>query len=326
MSPTQPLLYLVTGAAGFIGSRFVESCHRRKISVISVDDQPLFKTRPELASIDFGQVIDREDLWSWLQNQKPQMTAIVHLGAITDTRETDINQLNHLNVFYSQKLWNYASTHQIPFLYASSAATYGDGQLGYEDNEDLIPKLAPLNAYGDSKQKFDCWALDQERSGNHPSSWAGFKFFNVYGFGERHKGFMSSVVLHAYDQIQTSGKVTLFKSHRDGILDGHQKRDFIAVEDVINALHFAIEKPLQRGIYNLGTGKARTFLDLARAVFAALGRPEKIEFIDTPVVLREKYQYFTEARMERFLSQGYPHPLLTLEEGVNRYIRLLNRI
>jgi ADP-L-glycero-D-manno-heptose 6-epimerase len=137
---------------------------------------------------------------------------------------------------------------------------------------------------------------------------------------------MSSVVLHAYDQIQTSGKVTLFKSHRDGILDGHQKRDFIAVEDVINALHFAIEKPLQRGIYNLGTGKARTFLDLARAVFAALGRPEKIEFIDTPVVLREKYQYFTEARMERFLSQGYPHPLLTLEEGVNRYIRLLNRI
>ncbi len=324
MNLSKTTTYLVTGAAGFIGSRFVKSCNAKEIAVISVDDEPLFNSRPELLGINFGTIIDREALWNWLKQESPQISAIIHLGAITDTRETDLAKLNHSNVFYSQKLWTYSATHQIPLVYASSAATYGDGSYGYNDDEQLISQLAPLNAYGDSKQKFDCWVLDQEKHGNSPKIWSGYKFFNVYGYGEGHKGFMSSVVLHAYDQIQTTGKVTLFKSHREGIPDGHQKRDFISVDDVVAALHFALKKPIYRGIYNLGTGRARTFLDLARSVFAALNRPERIEFIDTPVILREKYQYFTEARMERFISQGFSTPLRSIEEGVREYIDQLN--
>ncbi len=325
MNSPRPYPYLVTGAAGFIGARFVESCNRQKIPVISVDETPLFSSRPEHDQIDYGLIVGRENLWDWLETHTPQIGAIIHLGAITDTRETNLDQLNFFNLLYSQRLWECATRHSIPLLYASSAATYGDGKLGYDDDEGLIPQLLPLNAYGDSKQKFDCWALDQERLGNHPPLWSGFKFFNVYGFGERHKDFMSSVVLHAYDQIQASGRVTLFKSHKAGIADGHQKRDFIAVEDVVEALHFAAKKPIQRGIYNLGTGEARTFLDLVRAVFSALGRPEKIEFIDTPEILREKYQYFTEAKMQRFIAQGYSRPLRSLEAGVEEYVRRLKK-
>lgn len=315
--------YLITGAAGFIGARTVESCGRRGIPVISVDDLQVFNLRPEHKGLDFGIQIDREELFDWLEKNHPKLGAIIHLGAITDTRESDLKRLNHFNLNYSQALWSYASTHQVPFLYASSAATYGDGKLGYDDNEAIIPQLQALNAYGDSKQKFDLWALEQERQGNHPPYWSGYKFFNVYGFGERHKDFMASVVLHAYDQMMTSGEVTLFKSHREGIPDGHQKRDFVSVEDIVEALHFAIEKPIRRGIYNLGTGQARTFLDLARAVFKALNRPEQIRFIDMPVILRDKYQYFTEAKMDRFRAQGYTRPFSTLEEGVTRYVHRL---
>lgn len=321
----QSLPYLVTGAAGLIGSRFVQSCNERGIPVISVDVESLFKSRLEHQGIHFGKIVDRDQIWKWLNEHSPQLGAIVHLGAITDTRETDLDQLNALNYFYTQSLWKYATLHPTPFLYASSAATYGDGRQGYDDDESCIPNLVALNAYGDSKQRFDCWALEQEKQNKSPRIWSGYKFFNVYGHGERHKNFMASVVLHSYDQIQSSGKVTLFRSHKAGISDGHQKRDFIAVEDVVNALHFGIEKPIQRGIYNLGTGQARTFLDLARAVFSALGRPEKIEFIDTPEILREKYQYFTEAKMTRLKAQGYTQPFRSLEEGVQDYVQRLEK-
>jgi ADP-L-glycero-D-manno-heptose 6-epimerase len=315
--------YLVTGAAGFIGSRFVESCNQQGISMISVDQKSHFQDRNEVKNLDFGQIVDLNDLSNWLENHKPRLDAIIHLGAITDTRELDQALLKRLNLDYSKSLWNYASKHEIPFNYASSAATYGDGLLGYDDQESSISLLKPLNAYGESKRLFDLWALEEEKKGNHPPSWSGFKFFNVYGFGERHKGFMSSVVLHAYDQIQSQGKVTLFRSHRDGIADGYQKRDFVSVEDVVRVLHFAVKKPIHRGIFNLGTGQARPFIDLAKAVYSALGIPPQIEFVDTPVSIRDKYQYFTEAKMDRLRAEGYTPPFTSLEEGVKNYISRL---
>jgi ADP-L-glycero-D-manno-heptose 6-epimerase len=315
--------YLITGAAGFIGARFVETCQARGISVISVDEKLNFKTRTEIRGLHYGQEIDLNDLFDWLPTHPLQLDAIIHLGAISDTRESNLEHLQRLNVDYSKNLWNYATAKKIPFIYASSAATYGDGAQGYDDDEQLISQLKPLNAYGESKRTFDLWALDQEKKGNHPPSWAGFKFFNVYGFGERHKGFMSSVVLHSYDQILKTGKVVLFKSHREGIADGYQKRDFVSVEDVNEVIHFALHKPIRRGIFNLGTGQARPFIDLARSVFQALRVPENLEFIDTPLSIRDKYQYFTEAKMDRLRSEGYQKPFLTLEEGVNRYIRRL---
>jgi ADP-L-glycero-D-manno-heptose 6-epimerase len=184
-------------------------------------------------------------------------------------------------------------------------------------------ELLPLNLYGASKLKFDLWAVHQDQHGACPPHWSGFKFFNVYGFGERHKGSMASVILHGHDQVNQKGSIRLFKSHKEGIADGHQKRDFIFVDDVVKVLHFAIEKPIKRGIYNLGTGKARTFLDLARAVFAAMGRPEKIDFMDTPESLRDKYQYFTEAKMDKLRAQGYTQPFTSLEDGARAYLQRL---
>jgi ADP-L-glycero-D-manno-heptose 6-epimerase len=186
--------------------------------------------------------------------------------------------------------------------------------------------LKPLNPYGQSKQDFDVWALEQERRGHHPPAWTGLKFFNVYGFGERHKGRMASVVLHAFDQIQGQGFVNLFRSHRTGIADGHQARDFVLVDDVVNAIAAMLERPPARGIFNLGSGAARTFLDLARAVFAALDRPADIRFIDTPVDLRQQYQYFTEARMTRLREAGFARHPTDLEAGVRRYVARLTRV
>ncbi len=323
MSQSKASTYLVTGAAGFIGSSFVDSCNQRNIRVISVDSKKHFLERTEHQTVRHDQILDRDQLMGWLQSQRPQLQGIVHLGAITDTRETNEELLQRLNLHYSQALWDYASAEKIPFVYASSAATYGDGILGYDDDENEIAKLSPLNLYGESKHKFDLWALKQEKNHNQPPHWCGFKFFNVYGFGERHKGFMSSVVFQSFNQIQELNKATLFKSHRPDIPDGFQKRDFIFIDDVIEVLHFAIEKPILRGIYNLGTGQARTFLKLTQSVFQALGKPENIFYIDTPLKIRDQYQYFTEAKMDRLRKQGYLQAFTPLEEGVLRYVRRL---
>jgi ADP-L-glycero-D-manno-heptose 6-epimerase len=231
--------------------------------------------------------------------------------------------LRKVNVEYSQKIWEFCTKHSIPLAYASSAATYGAGEQGYADDESRMDRLKPLNPYGESKRLFDVWATEQEKKGNHPPSWSGHKFFNVYGFGERHKRGQASVVLHSYDQILASGGVRLFKSHREGIAHGHQSRDFIHVGDVIDILEFSISHPIRRGIYNVGTGKARTFLDLTRAVFRALGRPEQIEFIDTPEAIRERYQYFTQATTEKLRAAGYTRPFTSLEEGVKKTVAQL---
>lgn len=320
---TPPLL--VTGAAGFIGAAFVADCNRRGVPVISIDRASYFESRTEHAGTDFGQIVDRDELFDWLEREQPALAGVVHLGACSNTMETDEEYLRRVNVEYSQKLWRYCQERKLTFVYASSAATYGDGADGYADDESRVGALQPLNLYGRSKQLFDLWVLEQERAGTQPPAWSGFKFFNVYGPGERHKGKMASVVLHAYDQIQSKGGMQLFKSHKAGIADGEQKRDFISVVDVVAVLRFALEKPIRRGIYNLGTGEARSFLDLARAVFKAMGRAEKIDFVPTPEAIRDKYQYFTQATMERLRVQGYTAQFLSLESGVADYLQKLKR-
>lgn len=319
-------MVLVTGAAGFIGARFVESCNRRGSPVISVDELRFFSERPEHALLDFGTRVDRDELFTWLEaHPQIRISAAVHMGACSDTMQTDVEFLKRVNVEYSQKLWHFCTERKIPFVYASSAATYGDGSQGYDDDESRISELKPLNEYGRSKQIFDTWALAQDRQGHAPPAWSGWKFFNVYGFGERHKGRMASVILHSYDQIAKTGRARLFKSHRPGIADGEQKRDFVAVEDVVEVLRFALEKPIRRGIFNLGTGQAQTFLDLVHAVFASQGKTSVIDFIDTPLEIRDKYQYFTEARMEKLRSQGYTRPFMNLREGTRIYLSRLSQ-
>jgi ADP-L-glycero-D-manno-heptose 6-epimerase len=314
---------VVTGAAGFIGARFVESCNRRGVPVVSVDRAASFSERPEHRGLDFGTILDVDELDAWLQATPRDLAGIVHLGACTDTTEMDVDYLRRVNLEYSQRLWRFASAHGVRFVYASSAATYGDGAAGYDDDEGLIPLLRPLNPYGDSKQQFDVWALAEEHAGRRPPAWSGFKFFNVYGFGERHKGKMASVILHAFDQIRADGEVRLFQSHRADFADGAQRRDFVFVEDVVAVLQFALEQPLARGIFNLGSGVSRTFLDLAHATFAALGLPPRVRFIPMPESLRSRYQYATEARMERLRAAGWTAPFTTLEEGARRYVRRL---
>ena len=323
--PLRPLL--VTGAAGFIGARFVESCNARGIPLVSVDLPEAFTTRPEHAGLAWGEIIGRDDLKKALRGELGQreLAGIVHLGACSATTELDEDLLRRNNVEYSQMLWNFAHRRELPLIYASSAATYGAGEQGYADDESKIDRLKPLNPYGESKRRFDAWALGQERDGKTPASWAGFKFFNVYGYGEGHKGAMASVVVKAFEQIREHGKVRLFRSHKEGIADGQQSRDFIWVGDVVDVMHWALERPLARGVYNLGTGKARSFLDLVHAVFAAVGKEPQIEWIDTPEELRARYQYFTEADMGRLREAGWTRPFSSLEDGVQRSVeRLVN--
>jgi len=324
MSSHLPIL--VTGAAGFIGARYVEHCNQKKIPVISVDYPAYFSERAEHKGLDFGKIVDCEKLFDWLEKEKPALRGIVHMGACSDTTELNEAFLKKVNTEYSQTLWNYCTRQKVPYVYASSAATYGGGEQGYADDESCMSELKPLNPYGNSKLQFDLWAVEQEKKGHKPPAWSGFKFFNVYGFGERHKNKMASVVVHAFDQIRAKGSVRLFKSHKAGIADGHQQRDFVYVQDVVQVLDFALTKPIQRGIYNLGSGQARTFLDLVRATFKAVGQPEKIEFIDTPVEIRDRYQYFTEAEMQKLRTQGYMAPFTPLEKGVAEYIQKLVKL
>lgn len=321
MASRSPLL--VTGAAGFIGKRFVAACNQRRIPVVSVDARAYFNERGEKSGIDFGEIVDRDELLSRLARNAFELSGIVHLGACTDTTELDVEYLKRLNFEYSKSLWNYACDKKLPFVYASSAATYGEGELGYSDDESRMHQLKPLNPYGDSKLQFDLWALAEEKRGHTPPAWSGFKFFNVYGFGERHKEKMASVVMHAFDQIGRTGRVRLFRSHKAGIADGHQARDFVYVRDVVDVLFFALEKPLARGIYNLGSGRARTFLDLVHATFAALGKEPQVDFFDTPIELRERYQYFTQAEMQKLVRAGYTKPFTSLEDGVRDYVQHL---
>jgi ADP-L-glycero-D-manno-heptose 6-epimerase len=245
---------------------------------------------------------------------------IFHIGARTDTTEFNMAVFDELNLDYTKKVWQACTRYGIPMLYASSAATYGDGTLGYDDTDaSLIDKLQPLNPYGVSKNEFDKWALQQTAA---PPRWYGLKFFNVFGPNEYHKGRMASVVFHAFNQVTSGpGTVKLFRSHNPAYADGGQLRDFIYVKDVVDVLYFLMQQTAPSGIYNLGTGRARTFLDLATAVFTALNLPPAIEFIDTPADIRDKYQYFTEAGMGKLRAAGYEKPFYTLEEGIEEYVQ-----
>lgn len=312
-------MIIVTGAAGFIGSCLVSKLNQEGFhDLILVDDFSNADKMKNLHEKKYTTTIHRDEFIQWLKKNQRLVQFIFHMGARTDTTEMNKEIFDRLNLEYTQALWNICVEFGLPLVYASSAATYGLGEFGYADKEESIPQLKPLNPYGESKNEFDKWALRQSRK---PYFWAGLKFFNVYGPNEYHKGRMASVIFHAYKQIQEKGFVKLFRSHHPDYKNGEQLRDFVYVKDVVEVCYFLMHHRKNSGIYNLGSGKARTFLDLANNTFKALAKESKIEFIDTPLDIRDKYQYFTEATMHKLKSIGYSKPFTSLEEGVKDYVQ-----
>lgn len=309
---------LLTGAAGFIGSYLLGYLNRKGYgNIIIADDFSEEEKLDNFRNKSFLHQVEREDLFEWLKKNNPSIDYVFHLGARTDTTEFDYSIHERLNVEYSKKIWQYCTERSIPLVYASSAATYGSGEHGYKDDHAIVEQLQPLNAYGVSKNEFDKWALAQDAQ---PPFWAGVKFFNVYGPNEYHKGRMASVIFHAFNQIQKTGKVKLFRSHKPEFKDGEQLRDFIHVQDIIEVCYWLMQQQPASGLYNAGTGKARSFNDQVTAIFTALNLSPRIEYIDTPEDIRDKYQYFTEADMSKIKAAGYEQPFLSLEEGVADYV------
>lgn len=311
-------MIIVTGAAGFIGSCLVKKLNDEGfMDIILVDDFSDPVKNNNLEKKIFTAKIDREEFIPWLKENHKLVQFVFHIGARTDTTEFDIEIFNKLNLNYSKDIWNICVEFGLPLVYASSAATYGNGEFGYDDNETLLDKLKPLNPYGESKNDFDKWAIKQE---NKPYFWVGLKFFNVYGPNEYHKERMASVIYHAYKQITETGKMKLFRSHNPNYKNGMQLRDFIYVKDVVNVCFYLMNHRKNSGLYNLGTGEARTFHDLAKAIYKTIGRQPQIEFIDTPEDIRENYQYYTQAKMEKLKSIGYKDSFYSLEEGIEDYL------
>lgn len=322
---------VITGANGFIGCNLVRKLNALGYTnLILADKFDIAAKQQNLEGCTCRQMIDRDVLAEWLPEHAEEIDAVIHLGARTDTAEFNFRVLDSLNLSYSKALWEICTAKQIPFLYASSAATYGLGEQGFADDHSLIPSLKPLNPYGLSKQLFDMFVLEQKDT---PPFYAGFKFFNVYGPYEFHKGRMASVVYHAFRQISETGMLKLFGSHHPQYADGEQLRDFVYVEDVTDVLLYFLQLALEggskskglSGIYNLGTGKARSFNSLAKAVFAAMQQPYKVEYIPTPADIRDKYQYFTEAKMDKLRAAGFAQNFTELESGVEQYVAFLNK-
>jgi len=332
---------IVTGAAGFIGSCMAGYLNQKGYeNLILVDEFGEDEKNLNLHGKKYRVRVERDNLFEWLKNENASVEFVFHLGARTDTTEFDYSIHEKLNVEYSKKMWQYCADKNIPLVYASSAATYGDGELGYSDSHELVEKLKPLNPYGVSKNEFDKWALKKSRESavkspeSVPPFWAGLKFFNVYGPNEYHKGRMASVIFHSFNQVQEWDKVKLFRSHRPDFKDGEQLRDFIYVNDVVAVCYWFMERwasgvkstepavlSPQSGLYNLGTGKARSFNDLVSAIFTALGKKPNIEYVDTPADIRDKYQYFTEADMNKLRNAGYKDEFYSLEKGVESYVK-----
>ena len=311
-------MIVVTGAAGFIGSCLVGKLNAENYNdLVLVDDFTRDHMRVNYESKKYTQLVDRDAFPDWLAANQQLVQFVFHLGARTDTTEFDTKIFDRLNLNYSKEIWRLCVKHSLPLVYASSAATYGLGELGYRDDHEICSALKPLNPYGNSKNDFDIWALAQKEK---PFFWAGLKFFNVYGPNEYHKGRMASVILHAFRQIEETEGMKLFRSHNPDYANGEQKRDFVYVKDVSEVCFFLMQHRKDSGLYNLGTGQARTFLDLTRATFKAMGKKEQIGFVDTPEDIRDKYQYFTEADMSKLKLIGYDRPFTELEEGVNDYV------
>lgn len=312
-------MIVITGAAGFIGSNLITKLNSEGYKdLILVDDFSRKDKEANYIGKIYKQLIDRMIFDDWLKANHRFVQYVFHIGARTDTAEFDVRIFNKLNLNYSKNLWNICSEYGIPFLYASSAATYGAGENGYSDSHEIVQKLQPLNPYGHSKNEFDKWVIEQK---NSPSFWAGLKFFNVYGPNEYHKGRMASVVFHTYNQIKRTGKMKLFRSHNPLFRDGEQKRDFIYIRDIVSILYWFLHNRKNPGIYNAGTGTPGTFKQLASETFKAMAVRPVIEYIDTPLDIRDKYQYYTCAEMDKLRSAGYNTPFYSLSEGIHDYIK-----
>ncbi|MBL8550403.1 MAG: ADP-glyceromanno-heptose 6-epimerase [Hyphomonadaceae bacterium] len=313
---------LVTGGAGFIGSNIVARLAPKGPVYVCdrLGDAGDAKWK-NLAKHDFAGIVAPEGLDAFLADKGADLAAIVHMGAISATTETDVDLIYDTNVRLSQRLWDWCAHHRKRLVYASSAATYGDGDRGFEDSNDYAATLSlrPLNAYGWSKKVFDLYALREAAAGRCPPRWAGLRFFNVYGPNEQHKGAQMSVVAHMFPRVAAGERVRLFRSHNPAYPDGGQKRDFVAVRDCADIVEWLLETDVQAGIINVGTGQARTFLELAEALFAALHGPHAVDFVDTPEEIRAKYQYFTQADMSRLRSLGYERQFTPIEQGVADY-------
>lgn len=319
VNPDQKPILVITGAAGFIGSCLLAEYARKNTHhIIAVDDFTIEKKQANFIHTTDTEFIDREVFLEWFSGQASQVDGVLHIGARTNTTEQDLEILDHLNLNYSMRIWDLCTEHQIPMIYASSAATYGNGEHGYVDDHALIPSLKPMNPYGQSKQDFDLWVLAQEKT---PPFWAGLKFFNVYGPNEYHKGRMASVVMHTFNQIQATGSMSLFRSHKADVADGYQSRDFVYVKDIVRVIEFLLEQKPKSAIYNLGSGVANPFIDLARYTFEAMGKEPKISFIDTPIDIRDTYQYYTCANMDKLHEAGYSQAFHSLKEGVFDYVQ-----
>lgn len=312
-------MIVVTGAAGFIGSCLVSKLNQEGFNHIVVVDK--FDNDAKNKNLEGKKIlesVDRDHFIEWLDKIGDKVEFIFHLGARTDTAEFDSELLSRMNTEYTKQVWLKCIQYQIPLVYASSAATYGLGEFGYDDDQSNIDKLIPLNPYGVSKNEFDKWAIQQEET---PFFWAGLKFFNVYGPNEYHKGRMASVIMHAFNQIEKTEAMKLFLSHNPEFKDGEQMRDFVYVKDVVDVCYFLMHHRKDSAIYNLGSGQARTFLDLVKTTFKAMGKEESISFIDTPADIRDKYQYFTEANMAKLKSIGFDQDFTSLEDGVQDYVK-----
>lgn len=312
-------MIVITGAAGFIASVIAARLNKENYNdLILVDDFSRKDRERNYSELKYTQLVDRDKFMQWFDDNHSQVEFVIHMGARSATTEFDYSVLEKLNLNYTKDIWNRCVKYGIGLIYASSAATYGDGELGYDDNHELPYKLQPLNPYGISKNEFDKWALQEEKQ---PYFWAGLKFFNVYGPNEYHKGSMASVILHSFKQITETGGMKLFRSHKEGIADGHQSRDFVYVKDIADVILYMMEHRKGSGLYNVGTGKARTFLDLVKATFKAMNVSENISFIDTPLKIRDKYQYFTQANISKLRSIGYTKPMTELEDGAADYVK-----
>ncbi len=321
-----PRMIVVTGGAGFIGSNIVARLTAETAYDVVVSDRletadlAKWKNLAKHAIADFW---SPEELFEQLERHAERIEAVVHMGAISSTTEPDADLILRTNFILSRDLWDWCAIRGSRMIYASSAATYGDGETGFNDDDDAdsLSQLRPLNAYGYSKMLFDQYAVRQADRGRAPPQWAGLKFFNVYGPNEGHKGGMKSVVAQIWPQVAAGETVTLFRSHNPNYADGGQMRDFVYVDDVVDIIEFLLQSPQVSGIFNAGSGQARSFADLARATFEAAGKTPSIDYVDTPLSIRDRYQYFTEARMDRIRAAGFEGQSTPLEEGVRRYVQ-----